>query len=424
MDQKHDPAVAGGRLRALDGLRFLAAAAVVAFHYTGRDNPGWAESVREVFPTISRVTIYGGFGPYLFFMISGFVVLMSAWGRPVHSFIASRVGRLFPAYWVAVVLTAAVLLIDPRLIPVWDELGFSGVALNLTMLQSGFGVGHVDGVYWTLWIELKFYLLLALFAMVGITRRRLLLLCLAWPLAGAFAVQSGAGFLGGLLEPTYAPFFCLGILVYLVYREGWSGAVGLLLGLNYLLALRVCDAHVIGWTESVAGAPVSFRGLAVLLTLSLGALALVTLTRVSRCDWRWLTVLGALTYPLYLVHEYPGWVLIHHLAPHLPAYVTLVVTVAVAVAVAYAVYRLVEQPWGPHLRRAVERDLAGVVPVRAAVSNDDTAVLVDPLGTVGTTSRPVGPRVLPRSPMGAGVLPSRPGQTPVERHSRARSSAT
>ena len=87
-----------GRLRVLDGLRLVAALAVVAFHYTGRDNPAWGESVRTVFPTLSPVTLYGGFGPYLFFMISGFVILMSTWGRPVHSFVASRVGRIYPAY--------------------------------------------------------------------------------------------------------------------------------------------------------------------------------------------------------------------------------------------------------------------------------------------------------------------------------------
>ena len=85
------------RLHALDGLRFAAAMAVVLYHYTGRDSPAWGGSVQEVFPRLSHLTLYGGFGPYLFFMISGFVVLMSAWGRPVHSFVASRVGRLFPA---------------------------------------------------------------------------------------------------------------------------------------------------------------------------------------------------------------------------------------------------------------------------------------------------------------------------------------
>jgi peptidoglycan/LPS O-acetylase OafA/YrhL len=345
-----------GRLRALDGLRFVAAAAVVAFHFTGRDNPGWGESVREVFPTLSRLTVYGGFGPYLFFMISGFVVLMSAWGRPVPAFVASRVGRLYPAYWAAVVLVAAVLWIAP-VVPTLSEIGLPGVVLNLTMLQPAFGVGHVDGVFWTLWVELKFYVLLALLGLAGFTRGRVLALCLAWPLLGAVGAQAGSTLVVALLEPTYAPFFCIGILLFLVRRDGWSPSVGLLLGGNTCAALWVCQAHYIPWSVDVAGVGVSMRALTVLLLGCIGVLVLVTLTPVARLDRRWLTTAGALTYPLYLVHEYPGWALIRELAPVLPAYVVLAVVTAAALAVAWGLHVLVERPLGPRLRRAVERDL-------------------------------------------------------------------
>jgi peptidoglycan/LPS O-acetylase OafA/YrhL len=396
------------RLRALDGLRFLAAAAVVAFHYTGRDNPAWAESVRQVFPTLSRFTIYGGFGPYLFFMISGFVILMSAWDRPVHSFVASRVGRLFPAYWFAVVLIALVLVTHQGLFPRWDELGPAGVALNLTMFQSAFGVGHVDGVFWTLWVEVKFYLLLAVMAVVGITRGRLLLLCLAWPLVGAMAAQAHADLLVALLEPTYAPFFCIGILVYLVRREGWSVSMGLLLGGNLLMALWACSSHFIPWTADVAGAPVSFRGTALLFTLCVGALVVVTLTPVARLDWRWLSWLGALTYPLYLVHEVPGWAMIHRLAPVLPAYVVLGVVTLTMLGVAHLVVRLVERPFGGRLRQAVERDLGRTLRRPAAAEPGDATARRPVHGSSGELRRPPAAHHRPPVPLASPRRPAPP----------------
>jgi peptidoglycan/LPS O-acetylase OafA/YrhL len=345
----------------LDGLRLVAALAVVAFHYTGRDNPAWLESVRTVFPTLSPVTLYGGFGPYLFFMISGFVVLMSAWGRSVPAFIASRVARLYPAYWVAVIVTAAVLVNQRDFIPMWDQLQLPGVVLNLTMFQSAFGVGHVDGVYWTLWAEMKFYLLLVAMALIGITRQRMLALCLAWPVLGALADRTQSPLLVELLQPDYAPFFCIGILLYLVYRGGWSAGPVLLLGLNYVFALWSCASYYMPWSVHVAGAGVSFRGLAVLLTLSIIAIVVATLTPVARIDWRWLTVAGALTYPLYLLHEYPGWMLIHGLTGRLPAHVAVGVVVLGMLVVAHLVHRYVERPLGRVLRRTVERDLTRTV---------------------------------------------------------------
>lgn len=406
-----DAAGPGSRLRALDGLRFVAATAVVLFHFTGRDSPAWDASVREVFPLLSRITLYGGFGPYLFFMISGFVVLMSAWGRPVHSFVASRVGRLYPAYWVGVVLTAAVLLLDP-ITPFWQSPGLPGVALNLTMFQSAFGVGHVAGVFWTLWVELKFYLLLAVLILVGITRRRLLALCLAWPVVGALGAQAQSALLVNVLEPMYAPFFCIGILLHLVYREGWSVSTAGLLGLNYLFALWVCAAHYVPWSVAVAGHPVSFRGVAVLLTLSIVAIGIATLTPVSRVDWRWLTLLGALTYPLYLVHEYPGWTLIGRLRSVLPPSAAVAVALLAALVVAYLVHRFVERPLGPRLRRAVEDDLAGALPARSRTPADRA-----------DAARPVPvPRRTRRRAL-SGPTPLGRDQK-VERHSRERSAVT
>jgi peptidoglycan/LPS O-acetylase OafA/YrhL len=389
----------GDRLAVLDGLRFVAAFAVVLFHFTARKSLAWPEGTQAVFPVLSRFTLYGGFGPYLFFMISGFVVLMSAWGRPVHAFLASRVGRLFPAYWLAVLLTAAVLFFNQDVTDRWHWLRVPGVAMNLTMVHSAFGVGHVDEVYWTLWVELKFYLLLTVMVLFGITRARLLALCVVWPVLGALAAQSGTGILVALLEPTYAPFFCIGILVYLVHREGWSISAGGLLGLNFCFALWTCSSYYIPWSATYAGASVSFRGLAVLLTVSVAALMVATLTRVSRITWRWLTPLGAITYPLYLIHEESGWVLLSRLRSVLPPYAAVFLVVVLMVAAAYLVHRFVERPLGPRLRRAVERDLsrAGLpegghmarherseerrpdrqLPrPRAAVRLDDTTVLV------------------------------------------------
>jgi peptidoglycan/LPS O-acetylase OafA/YrhL len=414
-----------GRLRVLDGLRLVAALAVVAFHYTGRDNPAWGESVRTVFPTLSPVTLYGGFGPYLFFMISGFVVLMSAWGRSVPSFIASRVGRLYPAYWVAVIVTAAVLLAQRDLIPMWDRLQLPGVVLNMTMFQSAFGVGHVDGVYWTLWVEMKFYLLLVAMALIGITRQRMLALCLAWPVLGALAGGTQSPLLIELLQPDYAPFFCIGILLYLVYREGWSAGPALLLGLNYLFALWAGASYYMPWSIRTAGAGVSFRGLALLLTLSIIAIAVATLTPVARVDWRWLTVAGALTYPLYLLHENLGWLLIHRLAGRLPAHVAVGAVVLLMLVVAHLVHRYVERPLGRVLRRAVERDLNRAVPGKDAAAPVTAApVTAAPVAAPRTAvaalldaRRPVVPAVPPRSARRSGppVTPHR-GHAPALRH--------
>jgi peptidoglycan/LPS O-acetylase OafA/YrhL len=97
------------RFRVLDGLRFVAAVSVVVFHFTARAHDDWGTSVDRAFPTLSQYAAYGTLGVEFFFIISGFVILMTAWDRSLPDYTASRIGRLFPAYWAGVALSTLLL---------------------------------------------------------------------------------------------------------------------------------------------------------------------------------------------------------------------------------------------------------------------------------------------------------------------------
>jgi peptidoglycan/LPS O-acetylase OafA/YrhL len=117
--------------------------------------------------------MFGVYGVRLFFVISGFVILMSAWGRSPGAFASSRIARLYPAYWASVILLGGLalggLITDHR--PTFTEF-----LANLTMMQTGLRIRDLEIVYWTLWPELVFYVLMMCFAAIGITYRR----CLAF----------------------------------------------------------------------------------------------------------------------------------------------------------------------------------------------------------------------------------------------------
>lgn len=86
------------RLYEIDLLRITAALAVVIYHYTFSGCAGHLIPVS--FPALRTVTRYGYLGVDMFFTISGFVVLLSAWGRRPLDFVISRITRLYPAYCV------------------------------------------------------------------------------------------------------------------------------------------------------------------------------------------------------------------------------------------------------------------------------------------------------------------------------------
>ncbi|MFJ6214299.1 acyltransferase family protein [Streptomyces sp. NPDC092296] len=354
------PARRSGRLRALDGLRLVAALMVCAYHYGGRDGAvqqAWGRSPKELFPALHGAFSYGCLGVQVFFVISGFVICMSSWGRTLKEFFASRVSRLYPAYWFAVLLVTAVFALRPV---VAQPLPPAEVLVNLTMMQQPMGSGRVLGVCWTLWVEARFYLLFALVVWKGVTYRRAVGFCAVWLVASVLAAGMGQPVVDLVVMPEYAPFFIGGLALYLVHRFGggpvlWA-VVAMSWGLGQYQAVRglVAPAGTDVFHHRSAWVVVA------VVTAGYLVVAVVALGWLDRVDWRWLTVAGALTYPFYLVHEHLGWAVIEVLHRRLgySAPVTFGATVGGMLLLAWLVHRLVERTLGPRLKRALLRPVA------------------------------------------------------------------
>src|SRR5512140_106891 len=120
------------RANEIDLLRFLTAVSVVLFHYAFR---GYAADELSIMPyPLAPYAQYGYFSVYFFFMLSGFVILMTASKGSLKAFFVSRVVRLCPAFWLCCTLTfVAILLIGQ---PKYSAT-FTDFVLNMTMV-SGF----------------------------------------------------------------------------------------------------------------------------------------------------------------------------------------------------------------------------------------------------------------------------------------------
>ncbi|MEW2517020.1 acyltransferase family protein [Actinacidiphila alni] len=335
------------RLYVLDGLRLIAALMVVFYHYTGYNPTNyWGRSDAAVFPAIHGITSYGWLGVYLFFLISGFVICMSSWNRTPRQFLFSRFTRLYPAYWAAVILTSAVVFLTPKA----GRLSPPETLANLTMFERGMGVPYVDGVYWTLWAELRFYMLFAVVVAFGVTYRRVMTFCVIWMAACIMTTSGDNDFLNQVFEPTYAPFFIGGIGIFLMYRFGPRPEIWLLIAASWLDGQFQLD-DLSDTAEGHARTPVYWAVCVILLALFYAVLIAVARGRLEFLNWRWLTVAGAMTYPLYLIHEKIGLEIILHNHNALPPYLLLGLLVGGALLSAYLIHRLVEEPVARRLRK-------------------------------------------------------------------------
>ena len=156
----------------IDAQRGLAALLVIWLHATDAFRQLPTPPVGELLYAFSAAIDTGRVGVILFFAISGFVIpsslrAVSNQTKPdaLRIFVVRRVFRLYPAYWVSVLGAAlmGMFLMTP----------FSPqtVLLNLTMIQSIFGAPDVLGLYWTLRLELIFYIACALLFTLGVLQQ-------------------------------------------------------------------------------------------------------------------------------------------------------------------------------------------------------------------------------------------------------------
>ncbi len=342
------------RLYEIDLLRITAALAVVVYHYTFS---GYARHLTAIaFPALSVVTRYGYLGVDMFLTISGFVVLLSAWGRRPHEFVISRIVRLYPAYWVAVSITTVVLITIGRRLFTVTPLQY---AANLTMLNAVPHIANIDVVYWTLWTEIRFYLLVFVLTWIGITRQRVMTLLWIW-IAATGAIEahllpaSLATQLDLLVQSQWSHYFIAGMAMCLIYKSGFSWQLGAILVVTYANAVyqAIRFGHGVSTRYHQTLHPAV---IAAVITVIFIVMTLIALRATKRLGRPWFAVAGALTYPLYLVHAYIGFALFSILGGVLNRWVLLAVMITGMCCVAYVIHRFVEVPAGPRLKRALTR---------------------------------------------------------------------
>ncbi|KKZ75846.1 hypothetical protein VO63_00275 [Streptomyces showdoensis] len=347
----------------VDGLRLVAALVVAAFHFLGTPMLAtWGESPKVFAYLVHRAAMYGWLGVEMFFLISGFVICMSAWGRTPGEFAVSRISRLFPAYWFVLLL----IVVRVAVIPLRNEdpaslLHPRELVANLTMFPGPLRSDLLNGVAWTLDVEARFYLLMVLVLKFGATYQRMLGFCTVWLVAAFVTYSQRLTLLDQFVLSTYAGLFVAGIVLYLMCRFGQNLMLWTVMGLAWAYQLSVLQVRV-NWHLATSGTTntVSWTLSALLLTAFLGVLVLATLGPLRHVRHRWLITAGALTYPFYLLHVSIGIPFAKGLTHHVPAlghWGTLAVTTTFVLLLSYGIHRWIERPVGRLMRRGLRRGL-------------------------------------------------------------------
>ncbi len=329
------------RIQALDAFRALAILGVLLFHFLYRWAPPLSATDVYGFRSSYPFVRFGYLGVEFFFIISGFVIYLTLDRcTSVAQFFVRRFARLYPAYVVAMIVT---FVVSNAIGPPEFHHTLREFAFGLSMQSPHFGVPWIDGVYWSLLVEIKFYFwagLIYLFSRRGFD--------IGWCLFAVVATVLGR-FSETLRDVVfvsqYIPFFTMGLYFYRCYMGAGRGA-----------ALLLPAVALVSYAVSWHGSDLAVHGFVAGMVLAFYAFARGLLSWIAKPP---LLFFGDISYSLYLVHQHIG-VSIVRLARSVlgvPDLVAVLMAMLCTVVLAYAITRYVEHEWKRRITRYAERQV-------------------------------------------------------------------
>jgi len=312
----------------LDILRGAAILMVMAAHFL----PALFENLN-----CRPVWSLGGAGVLLFFYLSGFLIFRNVQKQPSGIFLLRRFFKLFPAYWVNI----AIIFLAAGIFHAGEMTDPKTLLSNIFLVQEFTHSNLLNGVYWTLQIEVKFYIVIALFVYCFGSRKIYWLLGVL--LLVNMALLPGMGRGSTLL--TYLSAFFPGIAAARASARGWDRKgvfeltlVTALVAINLLLGLEQGNGYQAAYS--------------VLFSAAIAA-ALVFPIRSA-----FFAFFGKISYSDYLYHSIVGYALITWLASYTWLSKSLILTASFLASVAAAMlsFHLIEKP-GVALGHRLEKSL-------------------------------------------------------------------
>ncbi len=300
-------ATASPHLSFIHGLRGIAAMLVVFFHLY--DSTPVAHKVASVIPALIDGLLRLGFlGVDLFFVISGYVIALTLYGRMATPrdglrFFLRRQIRLDPPYWAAIAASIVSALLLQYLRPAAGAPvpEVAAVIAHLFYLQDFLGYKQIVGVFWTLCLEVQFYLLMVASVLLMV-RLKLSHRALVWGLLPLYFL-SLAGF-WGLVELPSALFinrwfaFFSGVVLFFFARKQ--------VGLGELLAVLLAPLAMLLVSPQTDNDIAAVTQVTVLLISLLFLLADRLQAMPRWLSGRVVSYLGTISYSLYLMHAVVG----------------------------------------------------------------------------------------------------------------------
>lgn len=319
----------------LDYTRFASALSVVSFHYLYNGPRGPKITTITDMGLASSIAQYGYLGVDVFFIISGFVIASSMAKKTAREFAVGRIVRLYPTYILCMTITSICAYFLGSTVMNVTPIQYLA---NLSMNAPLFGYQFVDGVYWTLVLEITFYAAVLMIILLGL-RDYFHIIVAIW----AAALFINNIILSGHNYPLFGSYYSLfaaGCVLSMIHRQGGSPFRTLLLaGVGLLSIYGVIERAATMLPNQDAVLVVSM----IFVTIYFFFIGMAFNTRDFSLPQS--SVMGALTYPIYLLHAHIGYMLIDRFGNDDNKWIVLIIVLSFIIVLSYFVAFIFERKY-------------------------------------------------------------------------------
>lgn len=340
------------KIGSINTLRFISAIMVIFYHFTFTFYHGDLSYID--IPVLRYLSHYGYLGVDIFFIISGFVISLSAEGRNAYTFFKSRIGRLYPVFWISAIITTLFLVFGGHLID--SDMTWWRFWTNMTMIPTIFfdksTIDFLDGAYWTLAIEMKFYFVILLLLILKQFKR---IEKITIPLS--FLMLYSAIFLNIKVDSDliWIPNFIAGIIFYKIYKNGLNTWRIFALINTFIASLIFATNRAPSLTEGY-GELFKSSTITMYILFSYIIFLLISLNKIKIPNNKYINILGLLTYPIYLLHQQIARIMFTYSDRHnIPLYVSFIFITTFIFLISFLVHQIFERRGRVILDKALDR---------------------------------------------------------------------
>ena len=306
----------------IDSLRGLSILLVVMYHYTFHYDQDY------LFFNNDKITIFsnGWIGVDIFFLVSGYCIAMTIQrSQNFYLFITRRFSRLYPAYFFCGAIT--LIFYYYFSLPGREVDLYTGI-MNLFLLNfiPGLNYTYIDGIYWALAVEAKFYIFFGLIYFLNKDKIRSIYYFFIFCVLGNIILHYDKNFLSLIFSIfPHANIFLLGICIY--YKKKLSSNFFYMILIFQIFSLYVNDRY---------------EGVFLLLLFSLILSSLVMLKKI-KFNIVVLRNIGLYSYAWYLIHNAVGIIIIRELNIFGISQFSIPLAIAFTLLLATCIFYIVEK---------------------------------------------------------------------------------